>query len=201
MSAHGGRLDVARVYQAACVRSPAHVSPVSLVSVSCDVCFGMSMAGLHVVPYVVPCWCCLKQWRSLLIAPLLLRESHGWRRGVGMGAVYQLASAPCCKATIATAGLAIGSGDNRTLLGFNVVGVVVAWILALATLLENPLGAALTQARHCLLVVVWYDIIGVTIVVCLDFHHVVSEPACCVLLMHTRRCLPVSGTYTCLCQV
>ncbi len=118
-----------------------------------------------------------------------------------MGAVYQLASAPCCKATIATAGLAIGSGDNRTLLGFNVVGVVVAWILALATLLENPLGAALTQARHCLLVVVWYDIIGVTIVVCLDFHHVVSEPACCVLLMHTRRCLPVSGTYTCLCQV
>lgn len=62
-----------------------------------------------------------------------------------MGAVYQLASAPCCKATIATAGLAIGSGSNATLLGFNVVGVVVAWILALVTLLENPLGALLTQ--------------------------------------------------------
>jgi hypothetical protein len=73
-----------------------------------------------------------------------------------MGAVYQLASAPCCKATIATAGLAIGSGDNRTLLGFNVVGVVVAWLLALATLLENPLGAPLTQARRGLALDVWW---------------------------------------------
>ena len=63
-----------------------------------------------------------------------------------MGVVYQLASAPCCKATIATAGLAIGSGANATLLGFNVVGVVIAWALALVTLLENPLGALLTQA-------------------------------------------------------
>ncbi len=68
-------------------------------------------------------------------------------RGVGMGAVYQLASAPCCKKTIETAGFAIGSGANAKLLGFNVVGVVVAWALALVTLLENPLGALLTQVR------------------------------------------------------
>ncbi|KAK9831522.1 hypothetical protein WJX81_005358 [Elliptochloris bilobata] len=75
--------------------------------------------------------------------PLTFHLPFWW--GVGMGAVYQLASAPCCKATIEMAGFAIGNGKNNKLLGFNVIGVVVAWILALVTLLENPLGSLLTQ--------------------------------------------------------
>ena len=67
-------------------------------------------------------------------------------RGIGMGVVFQLSTASCCKDYINVQGFAWGSGDSNTLLGFNVIGTVVAWGLAGLTLLENSEGSNLLLA-------------------------------------------------------
>ena len=63
-----------------------------------------------------------------------------------MGVVFQLSTAACCKDYINVRGFAWGSGDSNTLLGFNVIGTAVAWVLAGLTLLENSEGSNLIMA-------------------------------------------------------
>ena len=63
-----------------------------------------------------------------------------------MGVTFQLSTAHCCRDYINTRGFAWGSGANNTLLGFNVIGTVVAWGLAVLTLLENAEGSNLIMA-------------------------------------------------------
>lgn len=63
-----------------------------------------------------------------------------------MGVVFQLSTAACCKDYINVQGFAWGSGGSNTLLGFNVIGTVVAWGLAGLTLLENSQGSNLIIA-------------------------------------------------------
>lgn len=63
-----------------------------------------------------------------------------------MGVTFQLSTADCCSAYINTRGFAWGSGDNATLLGFNVIGTIVAWGLAAISLLENAEGSNLIMA-------------------------------------------------------
>ena len=63
-----------------------------------------------------------------------------------MGVVFQLSTASCCKDYINVQGFAWGSGGSNTLLGFNVIGTAVAWILAGLTLLENSEGSNLIIA-------------------------------------------------------
>lgn len=63
-----------------------------------------------------------------------------------MGVVFQLSTASCCKDYINVRGFAFGSGENNTLLGFNVIGTAIAWGLAGLTLLENSEGSNLIVA-------------------------------------------------------
>ena len=63
-----------------------------------------------------------------------------------MGVVFQLSTAACCKDYINVQGFAWGTGDSNTLLGFNVIGTAVAWVLAGLTLLENSEGSNLIVA-------------------------------------------------------
>ena len=67
-------------------------------------------------------------------------------RGIGMGVVFQLSTASCCKEYINVRGFAFGAGKYNTLLGFNVIGTIVAWGLAGLTLLENSEGSNLIIA-------------------------------------------------------
>lgn len=67
-------------------------------------------------------------------------------RGIGMGLVFQLSTASCCKDYINVRGFSFGSGANNTLLGFNVIGTAIAWGLAGLTLLENSEGSNLIVA-------------------------------------------------------
>ncbi len=63
-------------------------------------------------------------------------------RGVGLGVTSQLSSSIT---SINMSGFKFGSGANALLLGTNVIGSIIAWALMFITLLENPLGSALTQ--------------------------------------------------------
>lgn len=64
-----------------------------------------------------------------------------------MGIVFQLSTSKSHK--IDDRGFAFGSGGNNTLLGFNVIGTAVAWVMAAATLLENADGSnMLVTALH-----------------------------------------------------
>ena len=63
-----------------------------------------------------------------------------------MGVVFQLSTAACCKDYINVRGFTFGSGDNKVLLGFNVIGTAIAWGLAGLTLLENLEGSNLVLA-------------------------------------------------------
>lgn len=67
-------------------------------------------------------------------------------RGIGVGVVFQLSTASCCKDYINVRGFTFGSGANNTLLGFNVIGTAIAWGLAGLTLLENAEGSNLILA-------------------------------------------------------
>ena len=82
----------------------------------------------------------------LLLLLLLLRNMFVFCRGIGMGVVFQLSTAECCKDYINVRGFTFGSGDSNTLLGFNVIGTAVAWVLAGFTLLENAEGSNLILA-------------------------------------------------------
>lgn len=63
-----------------------------------------------------------------------------------MGVVFQLSTS---HDTINTHGFAFGHGSNNTLLGFNVIGTAIAWVLAAFTLLENAEGSnLLVTALH-----------------------------------------------------
>jgi hypothetical protein len=76
--------------------------------------------------------------------PLTFHVPFWW--GVGMGIVYQLSTASCCKNYINTAGFAIGPGAYSKLLGFNVIGTGAAWALMFITLLENSSGSQLKKS-------------------------------------------------------
>ncbi|KAL3138479.1 hypothetical protein ABBQ32_006269 [Trebouxia sp. C0010 RCD-2024] len=76
--------------------------------------------------------------------PLTFHIPFWW--GIGMGVVFQLSTASCCKDYINVRGFAFGSGENNTLLGFNVIGTAIAWGLAGLTLLENSEGSNLIVA-------------------------------------------------------
>lgn len=65
-------------------------------------------------------------------------------RGVGLGITSQLSST---YTSIDMSGFKMGSGDYALLLGTNVIGSIIAWALMFITLLENPLGSSLIQAR------------------------------------------------------
>ena len=73
--------------------------------------------------------------RQLLL--LLLLYMYCLCRGIGMGIVFQLSTAECCKDYINARGFTFGAGDSNTLLGFNVIGTAIAWGLAAITLVEN----------------------------------------------------------------
>eukprot|EP00891_Asterochloris_glomerata_P000355 jgi/Astpho2/355/Aster-02232 len=74
--------------------------------------------------------------------PLVFHIPFWW--GVGMGVTYQLSISSCCAAYINNTGFAMGSGSYSVLLGFNVIGAIVAWGLCGLALLENPSSASLT---------------------------------------------------------
>lgn len=82
----------------------------------------------------------------LLLLLLLLGEMACLCRGIGMGLVFQLSTASCCKDYINVRGFTFGSGKSKTLLGFNVIGTAIAWGLAGLTLLENAEGSNLILA-------------------------------------------------------
>ena len=63
-----------------------------------------------------------------------------------MGLVFQLSTSACCKDYINVRGFTFGSGESKTLLGFNVIGTAIAWGLAALTLLENSEGSNLIVA-------------------------------------------------------
>ncbi|KAF6258847.1 hypothetical protein COO60DRAFT_1622110 [Scenedesmus sp. NREL 46B-D3] len=65
--------------------------------------------------------------------------------GVAFGVVMQLASSPCCKASLNVSGFAMGSGNYAILLGFNVISAVVCWGLAGLALLDNRAGRVLER--------------------------------------------------------
>lgn len=58
-----------------------------------------------------------------------------------MGIVFQLSTNADHR--IDARGFAFGSGSSNTLLGFNVIGTAIAWIMAAFTLLENADGSNL----------------------------------------------------------
>ncbi|CAL8463500.1 g3034 [Coccomyxa elongata] len=72
--------------------------------------------------------------------PLTFHLPFWW--GVGLGVTSQLSST---FTSINMSGFKFGNGANALLLGTNVIGSVIAWALMFITLLENPLGSALTQ--------------------------------------------------------
>ena len=86
------------------------------------------------------------QWLLSHHVLMLLHNMHVLCRGIGMGVVFQLSTAECCKDYINVQGFTFGSGDSNTLLGFNVIGTAVAWVLAGLTLLENAEGSNLILA-------------------------------------------------------
>lgn len=57
--------------------------------------------------------------------------------GVAFGVVFQLSTASCCRDYINIEGFRFGSGSEAALLGFNVIGSIVAWGLCGVCLLEN----------------------------------------------------------------
>lgn len=63
--------------------------------------------------------------------------------GVAFGVVMQLSTSPCCKNSMNISGFQIGNGTYKTLLGFNVVSVIVCWGLAAIALLDNRSGRKL----------------------------------------------------------
>ena len=77
---------------------------------------------------------------------MCLSDSLYLCRGIGMGVTFQLSTAECCRDYINTRGFAWGSGENNTLLGFNVIGTIIAWGLAGISLLENAEGSNLIMA-------------------------------------------------------
>lgn len=64
-----------------------------------------------------------------------------------MGITFQLSTNADHR--IDVRGFAFGSGSSNTLLGFNVIGTAIAWVMAAGTLLENAEGSnLLVTALH-----------------------------------------------------
>lgn len=111
------------------------------------ICYGTArLSGIHSGPSAVHKQPMLRHLLLLLLLLLPLLYMYCVCRGIGMGIVFQLSTADCCKDYINVRGFTFGSGDSNTLLGFNVFGTAIAWGLAGLTLLENAEGSNMVLA-------------------------------------------------------